>query len=104
MDLAILHHFPGGISLLKSSDVSLFLYSSYTFFILDDAVKKYITTKTITVRPDDKPFIDNKIRNKIRQRNRTHYKDKITNNESKTRSSQFVIFSSSANPSMSAAL
>jgi hypothetical protein len=28
MDLAISHHFSGGISLFKSSEVSLFLYSS----------------------------------------------------------------------------
>jgi hypothetical protein len=31
MDLAILHHFPGGISLCKSSEVSLFSYSSFAF-------------------------------------------------------------------------
>jgi hypothetical protein len=31
MDLAILHHFPVGISLIKSSEVSLFLYSSFAF-------------------------------------------------------------------------
>jgi hypothetical protein len=29
MDLVILHHFPEGISLFKSSEVSLFLYSSF---------------------------------------------------------------------------
>jgi hypothetical protein len=27
MDLAILHHFPGGISLFERSEVSLFLYA-----------------------------------------------------------------------------
>jgi hypothetical protein len=48
--------------------------------ILDDAVKKYLPTKTITVRPNDKPFMNNKIRNKIRQRNIIHYKAKTTNN------------------------
>jgi hypothetical protein len=42
--------------------------------------RKYIPTKTITVRPNDKPFMNNKIRNKIRQRNRIHYKAKTTNN------------------------
>jgi translation initiation factor IF-1 len=44
--------------------------------MLDDAVKKYLPTKTITVRPNDKPFMNNTIRNKIRQRNRIHYKAK----------------------------
>ena len=48
--------------------------------ILDDTVNKFIPTKTITVRPNDKPFMNNKIRNKIRQRNRIHYKFKTTNN------------------------
>ena len=43
-------------------------------------LKKYIPTKTITVRPNDKPFMNNKIRNKIRQPNRIHYKAKTTNN------------------------
>jgi hypothetical protein len=46
--------------------------------MLDDAVKKYLPTKTITVRPNDKPFMNNTIRNKIRQRNRIHYKAEIS--------------------------
>jgi hypothetical protein len=36
--------------------------------------------RTIRVRPNDKPFMNNKIRNKIRQRKRIHYKFKTTNN------------------------
>ena len=36
--------------------------------------------RTIRVRPNDKPFMNNKIRNKIRQRNRIHYKAETTNN------------------------
>ena len=48
--------------------------------IFDDTVNKCIPIKTITVRPNDKPFMNNKIRNKIRQRNIIHYKAKTTNN------------------------
>ena len=48
--------------------------------ILDDSVNTFIPTKTIRVRPNDKPFMNNKVRNKIRQRNRIHYKFKTTNN------------------------
>ena len=55
------------------------VYSNF-LKILDDAVKKYIPTKTITVRPNDKPLMNNKIRNKIRQRNRIHFKAKTTSN------------------------
>jgi hypothetical protein len=40
MDLAILHHFPGGISLFERSEVSLFLYSSFAF------LTKSITSNT----------------------------------------------------------
>ena len=36
--------------------------------------------RTIRVPPNDKPFMNNKIRNKIRQRKRIHYKFKTTNN------------------------
>ena len=42
-------------------------------------VNKHIPTKTITVRPTDKPFMNNTIRRKIRQRNRIHYKAKSSN-------------------------
>ena len=55
------------------------VYSNF-LKILDDTVNKFIPTKTITVRPNDKPFMNNKIRNKIRQRNRIHYKVKTTKN------------------------
>ena len=48
--------------------------------VLEDTVNKFIPTKTITVRPNDKPFMNNKVRNKIRQRNRMHYKAETTNN------------------------
>ena len=65
--------------LVFNSDNINDVYSNF-LKILDDAVKKYIPTKTITVRPNDKPFMNNKIRNKIRQRNRIHYKAKTTNN------------------------
>ena len=65
--------------LVFNSDNINDVYSNF-LKILDDAVKKYIPTKTITVQPNDKPFINNKIRNKIRQRNRIHYKAKTTNN------------------------
>jgi len=43
-------------------------------------VKKYIPTKIITVRPNDKPFMNNKIRNKISKRNIIHFKAKTINN------------------------
>ena len=55
------------------------VYSNF-LKMLDDTVNKCIPTKTITVRPNDKLFMNNKIRNKIRQRNRIHYKVKTTNN------------------------
>ncbi|CAG2207864.1 unnamed protein product [Mytilus edulis] len=37
-------------------------------------VNRYIPTKTMTVRLNDKPFMNNLIRNKIRHRNRIHHK------------------------------
>ncbi|VDH94373.1 Hypothetical predicted protein, partial [Mytilus galloprovincialis] len=46
----------------------------------ESTVNRYIPTKTITVRPNDKPFMINLIRNKIRHRNRIHHKAKTSNN------------------------
>ncbi|CAG2246333.1 DNA2 [Mytilus edulis] len=46
----------------------------------ESTVNRYIPTKTITVRPNDKPFMNNLIRNKIRHRNRIHHKAKTSNN------------------------
>jgi hypothetical protein len=65
--------------LVFNSDNINDVYSNF-LKLLDDAVKKYLPTKTITVRPNDKPFMNNTIRNKIRQRNIIHYKAKTTNN------------------------
>jgi hypothetical protein len=66
-------------NLVFNSDNINDVYSNF-LIILDDTVNKFIPTKTITVLPNDKPFMNNKIRNKIRQRNRIHYKAKTTNN------------------------
>ena len=54
--------------LVFNSDNINDVYSNF-LKILDDDVRKYIhvPTKTITVRPNDKPFMNNTIRNKIRQ-------------------------------------
>jgi hypothetical protein len=93
MDLAIRHHLPGGISVFKSSEadtegladrLNITNWDNLVFnsdnindvyynvlIILDDTVNKCIPTKTIRVRPNDKLFMNNKIRNKIRQR--VHY-------------------------------
>lgn len=54
----------------------------YTQFlhIYTENVNKHIPNKIITVRPADKPYMNNSIRRKMRQRNRIHYKAKQTNN------------------------
>jgi hypothetical protein len=70
------------------------VYSNF-LKMLDDTVNKCIPTKTITVRPNDKLFMNNKIRNKIRQRNRIHYKVKTTNNPD-----DWKIFGENTNPSL----
>jgi hypothetical protein len=143
MHLAISHHFPGGISLFKSSELvnmSLSIkqvpllwkiahvspsfngkgnpHSSQNYhpisvisivckimeiirkiwfiinigYIRKMSIQNFsfirrvnknlaiITYQTITVRPNDKPFMNNKVRNKIRQRNRMHCKAETTNN------------------------
>ena len=54
------------------------MYSKF-LDIYSSHVDKHIPTKTITVRPADKPFMNNTIRRKIRQRNRIHYKAKNSN-------------------------
>ena len=47
---------------------------------IENCVNCHIPTKTVIIRPNDKPFINNGIRLKIRQRNRVHRKAKSTNN------------------------
>jgi hypothetical protein len=48
-------------------------YSNF-LFILNEACDKHIPTKTVVIRPDDKPFMNSSIRNAIRKRNRIHYR------------------------------
>jgi chemotaxis response regulator CheB len=40
----------------------------------------WLPTKTVIIRPDDKPFMNSSIRKAIRKRNRIHYRTKSTNN------------------------
>ena len=54
-------------------------YSNF-LFILNEACDKHIPTKTVVIRPDDKPYMNSSIRNAIRKRNRIHYRAKSTNN------------------------
>ena len=54
------------------------IYSNFTS-IIEEISKKHIPTKTVTIRPSDKPFMNNEIRLKMRQRNRVHKKAKSTN-------------------------
>ena len=51
-------------------------YSNF-LSILNEACDKHIPTKTVVIRPDDKPFINSSIRKAIRKRNRIHYRAKI---------------------------
>jgi hypothetical protein len=39
-----------------------------------------VPTKTVIIRPDDKPFMNSSIRKAIPKRNRIHYRAKSTNN------------------------
>ena len=48
--------------------------------ILNETCDKYIPSKVVVIRPDDKPFMNSSIRKAIRKRNRVHYKAKTTNN------------------------
>jgi hypothetical protein len=68
---------------------------NFSFIRRVNANLEFIPTKTITVRPNDKLFMNNKIRNKIRQRNRIHYKVKTTNNPD-----DWKIFGENTNPSL----
>lgn len=43
------------------------------------AIDQYVPKKTVTIRPNDKIWMTNDIRVKIRQRNRQHSKAKVTN-------------------------
>lgn len=55
---------------------------TFNSFIIDsitEQVNSFIPTKIITVRPNDKPWMNNTIRLKMRQRNRIHRKAKIIN-------------------------
>ena len=54
-------------------------YSNF-LSILNEACDKHIPTKTVVIRQDDKPFMNNSIRKAIRKRNRIHYRAKSTNN------------------------
>ena len=48
----------------------------YSYFTnkLEECISRNIQTKTITVRPNDKPFMNNEIRLKMRQRNQMYRK------------------------------
>ena len=52
-------------------------YSNF-LSILNEACDKHIPTKTVVIRPDDKPFMNSSIRKAIRKRNRIHYRAKST--------------------------
>jgi hypothetical protein len=54
-------------------------YSNF-LTILKEACDKHIPTKTVLIRPDDKPFMNSSIRKALRKRNRIHYRAKCTNN------------------------
>ncbi|KAK6175996.1 hypothetical protein SNE40_014366 [Patella caerulea] len=47
--------------------------------VLNKTLKQYIPTKVVTIRPNDKPFMNNAIPLKIRKRNRAHKRAKNTN-------------------------
>ena len=49
-------------------------------FLFNETCDKHIPTKTVIIRPDDKPFMNSSIRKAIRKRNRIHYRAKSTNN------------------------
>ena len=51
-------------------------YSNF-LSILNEACDKHIPTKTVVIRPDDKPFMNSSIRKAIRKRNRIHYRTKV---------------------------
>ena len=51
-----------------------------TLISLNETCDKHIPTKTVIIRPDDKPFMNSSIRKAIRKRNRIHYRAKSTNN------------------------
>ena len=53
------------------------VYSNFTK-VLKSLIDKSIPRKTIVIRPSDKPFMNNAIKRKMRQRNRVHYKAKVT--------------------------
>jgi hypothetical protein len=55
------------------------MYSNFTN-ILDNHIDLHVPQKTVTIRPKDKPFMNNTIRRCMRQRNRMHYKAKHTKN------------------------
>jgi len=48
----------------------------YSYFTnkLEECISRNIQTKTITVRPNDKPFMNNEIRLQMRQRNQMYRK------------------------------
>ncbi len=55
---------------------------SYSIFQskLTEACDNHIPTKTVVIRPNDKPFMNNSIRRAIHKRDRAHYRAKRTNN------------------------
>lgn len=55
------------------------IYGNF-FDKMEKCIKKYIPTKTITVRPRDKVFMNNFIRKLMRKRNRMHRKAVRTQN------------------------
>ena len=54
-------------------------YSNF-LSILNEVCDRNIPTKTVVIRPDDKPFMNNNIRKLMRRRDRAHYKAKTTDN------------------------
>ena len=55
------------------------MYSNF-LNIYTHNVNRFIPTKEVTIRPSDKPFMNNAIRRKMRQRNIIHCKAKSSEN------------------------
>jgi hypothetical protein len=66
--------------------ISLIIFSNCAFITLlftrfdINVYTDHIPTKTVIIRPDDKPFMNSSIRKAIPKRNRIHYRAKSTNN------------------------
>ncbi|KAK6171783.1 hypothetical protein SNE40_018213 [Patella caerulea] len=64
-------------NVFKNDDINK-IYESF-LDVLNKTLIQYIPTKVVTIRPNDKPFMNNAIRIKIRNRNRAHKRAKKTN-------------------------